>query len=142
MMPAPLEINWYNLYRNRQELDRRWSNYPGAGLSADLSDDTPLEEKETPRAYEPKVTRISGHGDRCASLRVHVYHVIERRLTAFSSFISQRILLRVRLVTHRHWLSRPNDQGVEPEDGQVSRDFRGPPRLRLVPQVRPRLGHP
>ena len=69
MMPAPLEINWYNLYRNRQELDRRWSNYPGAGLSADLSDDTPLEEKETPRAYEPKVTRISGHGDRCVSLR-------------------------------------------------------------------------
>ncbi|TBU41201.1 WD40 repeat-like protein [Dichomitus squalens] len=63
VMPAPLQINRYNLYWNRQELDRCWSNYPGAGLSADLSDDTPLEEKETPRGYEPKVTRIGGHGD-------------------------------------------------------------------------------
>ena len=64
MMPAPLEINWYDLYRNRQELDRRWTNYPSAGLSADLSDDAPAEEKEVPKAWEPKVMRISGHGDR------------------------------------------------------------------------------
>ncbi|PIL29056.1 transporter [Ganoderma sinense ZZ0214-1] len=62
MAPAPLELNWYHLYRNRQELERRWSNYPSAGLSADLSDDAPVE-KELPRAYEPKVMRISGHSD-------------------------------------------------------------------------------
>ncbi len=67
MAPAPLELNWYYLYRNRQELDRRWSNYPSAGLSADLSDDAPME-KELPRAYEPKVIRIGGHNDRCAPL--------------------------------------------------------------------------
>ena len=64
MAPAPLELNWYHIYRNRQELERRWSNYPSAGLSADLSDDAPTE-KELPRAYEPKVMRISGHSDRC-----------------------------------------------------------------------------
>ena len=64
MMPAPLELNWYHLYRNRQELDRRWSNYPGAGLSADLSDEAIAEEKEVTKAWEPKVMRISGHGDR------------------------------------------------------------------------------
>ena len=64
MAPAPLALNWYHLYRNRRELDRRWSNYPSAGLSADLSDDAPME-KELPRAYEPKVMRISGHNDRC-----------------------------------------------------------------------------
>ena len=63
MTPAPLEINWYDLYRNRQELDRRWSNYPAAGLSADLSDDA-AAEKEAPKAWEPKVMRIGGHGDR------------------------------------------------------------------------------
>ena len=64
MVPAPLEINWYDLYRNRQELDRRWSNYPSAGLSADLSDDAVVEEKEVTKAWEPKVMRISGHSDR------------------------------------------------------------------------------
>ncbi|RPD61671.1 WD40 repeat-like protein [Lentinus tigrinus ALCF2SS1-7] len=63
MMPAPLELNWYHLYRNRQELDRRWSNYPGAGLSADLSDEAVAEQKEVTKAWEPKVMRISGHGD-------------------------------------------------------------------------------
>ena len=64
MMPAPLELNWYELYRNRQELDRRWSNYPNIGLSADLSDDAVAEEKEVPKVWEPKVMRIGGHGDR------------------------------------------------------------------------------
>ncbi|RDX52609.1 WD40 repeat-like protein [Lentinus brumalis] len=63
MIPAPLKLNWYDLYRNRQELDRRWSNYPGAALSADLSDDAVAEEKEVIKAWEPKVMRISGHGD-------------------------------------------------------------------------------
>ena len=64
---SPLEINWYDLYRNRQELERRWSNYSSAGLSADLSDDATLAEKEVAKAWEPKVMRISGHGDRCAT---------------------------------------------------------------------------
>ena len=63
---SPLEINWYGQYRNRQELERRWSNYPSAGLSADLSDDAALAEKDVAKAWEPKVMRISGHGDRCA----------------------------------------------------------------------------
>ncbi|KAI8989127.1 WD40 repeat-like protein [Trametes punicea] len=63
LMPAPLEINWYDLYRTRTELDRRWSNYPTTGLSADLSDDAMAEDKEVPKAWEPKVMRISGHGD-------------------------------------------------------------------------------
>ncbi|KAI0772855.1 WD40-repeat-containing domain protein [Trametes elegans] len=61
-LPAPLEIKWYELYRTRTELDRRWSNYPGAGISADLSDGA-TAEKEAPKAWEPKVMRISGHGD-------------------------------------------------------------------------------
>ncbi|KAI0827398.1 WD40 repeat-like protein [Trametes gibbosa] len=63
MMPAPLEIKWYDLYRTRTELERRWSNYPSAGLSADLSDDAVAEEKEVTKAWEPKVMRISGHAD-------------------------------------------------------------------------------
>ncbi|EIW53359.1 WD40 repeat-like protein [Trametes versicolor FP-101664 SS1] len=63
MIPAPLEIKWYELYRTRTELDRRWSNYPGAGLSADLSDDAVAEDKEVTKAWEPKVMRISGHSD-------------------------------------------------------------------------------
>lgn len=63
-IPAPLEINWYDIYRNRQELHRRWSNYPSAGLSADLSDDAVAEEKEVAKPWEPKVMRISGHFDR------------------------------------------------------------------------------
>lgn len=63
-IPAPLEIKWYELYRTRTELDRRWSNYPGAGLSADLSDDAVAEDKEVTKAWEPKVMRISGHSDR------------------------------------------------------------------------------
>ncbi|KAI0634267.1 WD40 repeat-like protein [Trametes polyzona] len=63
MIPAPLEIKWYDLYRTRTELDRRWSNYPSAGLSADLSDDAIAGEKEVTKAWEPKVMRISGHGD-------------------------------------------------------------------------------
>ncbi|CDO74829.1 hypothetical protein BN946_scf184353.g10 [Trametes cinnabarina] len=61
--PAPLEINWYDLYRTRTELDRRWSNYPSAGLSADLSDDAMSEQKTVPKAWEPQVMRISGHSD-------------------------------------------------------------------------------
>ncbi|KAI0649930.1 WD40 repeat-like protein [Trametes meyenii] len=61
-LPAPLELNWYDLYYTRLELDRRWSNYPSAGLSADLSDDA-IAEREVPKAWEPHVTRISGHSD-------------------------------------------------------------------------------
>ncbi|KAJ3018469.1 hypothetical protein NUW54_g329 [Trametes sanguinea] len=63
IIPAPLEIKWYDLYRTRTELDRRWSNYPTAGLSADLSDDAMAEEKTVPKAWEPQVMRISGHSD-------------------------------------------------------------------------------
>ncbi|KAH9927928.1 WD40 repeat-like protein [Epithele typhae] len=62
-IPAPLEVHWYEVYRNRQELDRRWANFPAAGLSADMSDDTVVSEKEVTKAWEPKVMRISGHGD-------------------------------------------------------------------------------
>ncbi|OSC99657.1 WD40 repeat-like protein [Trametes coccinea BRFM310] len=62
-VPAPLEIKWYDLYRTRTELDRRWSNYPSAGLSADLSDDAMAEQKAVPKVWEPQVMRISGHSD-------------------------------------------------------------------------------
>ena len=75
---SPLELNWYDVYRNRQELDRRWSNYPTAGLSTDLSDEA-IAEKEAPKTWEPKMMRISGHGDRCAAAInicvVVTYHV-------------------------------------------------------------------
>ncbi|KAI0657480.1 WD40 repeat-like protein [Cubamyces menziesii] len=63
VIPAPLEIKWYDMYRTRIELDHRWSNSPTATLSASLSDDTIVEEKEVPKAWEPKVMRISGHAD-------------------------------------------------------------------------------
>ena len=187
MAPAPLELNWYHLYRNRQELERRWSNYSNAGLSADLSDDAPVE-KELPRAYEPKVMRISGHSDRCVPFLTQVpcdpagrglgalwrnrllpiAHMSRRAadrcglfasaacpstaapwMSSYQSSVSQtsadslqRILLRVRLVSHRDWLARSDNQGMELEDGQVPCDVRGPPRKCALPQVRRRLGHP
>ncbi|OCH94577.1 WD40 repeat-like protein [Obba rivulosa] len=52
--PAPLEIDWYELYQTRTELDRRWYSSPHASLA--------LDDKES-KAWEPRVRRISGHSD-------------------------------------------------------------------------------
>lgn len=105
MMPAPLEINWYNLYRNRQELDRRWSNYPSAGLSADLSDNAAAEDKEVAKAWEPKVMRISGHGDRCAtSIDVLSRAALTLRCSVYClEFDSSRIITGSRDRTIKVW---------------------------------------
>ncbi|KAI0356897.1 WD40 repeat-like protein [Trametes cingulata] len=75
-VPAPLQIKWYDLYQTRTELDRRWCNYPGAGLSADLSDDAMAEEKEVTKAWEPRVMRISGHGDSVYCLELDSSRII------------------------------------------------------------------
>ncbi|KAH9912585.1 WD40-repeat-containing domain protein [Fomitopsis serialis] len=47
-LPAPLELEWYEMCRTRAELDRRWSASEGA-------DGAP--------AWEPKAKRLSGHMD-------------------------------------------------------------------------------
>ncbi|KAI0089405.1 WD40-repeat-containing domain protein [Irpex rosettiformis] len=52
---SPLEPNWYNLYRSRGELDRRWSG--NAHVVGDL------EDKENVSAWEPRVRRLLGHSD-------------------------------------------------------------------------------
>ncbi len=53
---APLELDWYDLYRTRSELDRRWSG--NAHLVGDQ------EDKENATAWEPRVRRLLGHSDR------------------------------------------------------------------------------
>ncbi|KAI0943609.1 hypothetical protein AcW1_002733 [Taiwanofungus camphoratus] len=58
-MPAPLEIDWYEVYKTRAELDRRWSVSPCPSQTAAAV----IEEKEVVRAWEPRVRRISGHLD-------------------------------------------------------------------------------
>ncbi|GBE83444.1 F-box/WD repeat-containing protein [Sparassis crispa] len=50
LLPAPLEIDWYETYRTRTELDRRWSVAPNSKSS-------------TSQSWEPVVRRISGHRD-------------------------------------------------------------------------------
>ena len=53
---APLELDWYNVFKTRTELDRRWN--------ASLPIGTALEDKENARAWEPQIKRLEGHKDR------------------------------------------------------------------------------
>lgn len=53
---APLEVNWYDLYKSRTELDRRWSG--------DAHVIGNPEDKENASAWEPRVRRLLGHSDR------------------------------------------------------------------------------
>ena len=55
-IPAPLELNWYDLYKTRSELDHRWSANAFIGNVS--------EDKENARAWEPTVNRLQGHRDR------------------------------------------------------------------------------
>ena len=58
-VPAPLELNWYDVCRTRSELDRRWNGNAYV--------DAVSEDKENARAWEPAVRRLEGHKDRCVS---------------------------------------------------------------------------
>lgn len=60
---APLELDWYELYKTRAELDRRWSGNPHAVNGP--------EDKENARAWEPRIRRLLGHADRFASFAEH-----------------------------------------------------------------------
>ncbi|PCH37408.1 WD40 repeat-like protein [Wolfiporia cocos MD-104 SS10] len=62
--PAPLEIDWYETYRARAELDRRWTYDPQIGSRVGIR--ASLEASSREVAYEPTVRRLSGHEDRCA----------------------------------------------------------------------------
>ena len=55
-LPAPLELDWYQLYKARSELERRWSSNPIAGRG--------IEDKENMKVFEPRVRRLLGHTDR------------------------------------------------------------------------------
>ena len=63
---APLQLDWRILYRDRLELDLRWSGatdgriFRNAFLSAG-SDDLGVHRGQN---WEPKLMRISGHFDR------------------------------------------------------------------------------
>ena len=59
-MPAPLELDWRRLCRNRAELDRRWSTTPHVGHN--------IEDKENARVWEPRIRRMLGHTDRCVCI--------------------------------------------------------------------------
>lgn len=54
-VPAPLELDWYNLCKSRAELDQRWSANPYTGRVG--------EDKENVRAWKPRVRRMVGHTD-------------------------------------------------------------------------------
>ncbi|EKM57080.1 uncharacterized protein PHACADRAFT_172766 [Phanerochaete carnosa HHB-10118-sp] len=54
-LPAPLELDWYNLYKSRAELDHRWSASPFTGRNG--------EDKENAKAWEPRIRRMLGHTD-------------------------------------------------------------------------------
>ena len=47
-LPAPLELQWYDMYRTRAELDRRW---------------TASEGVDGMQGWQPKARRLSGHLD-------------------------------------------------------------------------------
>ena len=54
---APLELDWYSVYKTRTELEQRWSGNAVVGSVP--------EDKENARAWEPGVRRLEGHRDRC-----------------------------------------------------------------------------
>ena len=56
MIPAPLELDWRQLYKARAELDRRWSALSQGGKHS--------EDKENIAAWEPRTRRMLGHTDR------------------------------------------------------------------------------
>lgn len=60
LVPAPLGVNWYETYRTRMELDRRWAPAPPASMSMHV-------DEQRDHSWEPTVNRLSGHGDRCAT---------------------------------------------------------------------------
>lgn len=55
-IPAPLELNWYDLFKTCRELDSRWSGTTFAGNTS--------EDKENAVALQPTVKRLQGHHDR------------------------------------------------------------------------------
>ena len=57
---APLELDWYNVYKTRAELDRRWN--------ANALVNVVPEDKENGKTWEPVVKRLEGHRDRYVSL--------------------------------------------------------------------------
>ncbi|GJE93406.1 F-box/WD repeat-containing protein [Phanerochaete sordida] len=52
-IPAPLRLDWYSLYKNRAELDRRWSANPFPGRG---------EDKENAVAWAPRKREMGGQG--------------------------------------------------------------------------------
>ncbi|KZT04976.1 WD40 repeat-like protein [Laetiporus sulphureus 93-53] len=56
LVPAPLGVNWYETYRTRMELDRRWAPAPPAIMSMHV-------DEQRDHSWEPTVNRLSGHGD-------------------------------------------------------------------------------
>jgi F-box and WD-40 domain protein 1/11 len=56
-LPAPLALDWFQLYKYRAELDRRWSVSPYAVKG--------IEDKENAKVWEPRTRRLVGHTDRC-----------------------------------------------------------------------------
>lgn len=60
-IPAPLELDWYNVYKTRAELSNRWNG--NAFINAIF------EDKENARTWEPVIKRLEGHRDRCACSR-------------------------------------------------------------------------
>ena len=55
-IPAPLELDWQQLYKIRAELERRWSANPHVTGN--------MEDKENAKAWEPRTRRLVGHTDR------------------------------------------------------------------------------
>lgn len=62
-LPAPLAIDWHEVYRTRAELDRRWM--ATSKLNTKISE----EDKENAKAWEPSIKKIVGHMDRYATPR-------------------------------------------------------------------------
>ncbi|CAL1709900.1 unnamed protein product [Somion occarium] len=52
-----IPLDWYEIYKTRTELDRRWTSTPSAIACPNQ------EDKENIEIWEPKVRRMSGHTD-------------------------------------------------------------------------------
>lgn len=65
VMLAPLQVDWYNMYKMRTELDRRWFSDPGTSVNMRLSAQSRFETRDGNNSvWIPSIKKLSGHADR------------------------------------------------------------------------------
>ena len=96
---APLELDWYNVYKTRTELERRWAGKAVVG--------TVPEDKENAKTWEPTIRRLEGHRDRCVPVIVELLHawqfIAYGRSVYCAEFDSARIITGSRDRTIKVW---------------------------------------